>query len=534
MAADWLSDAVLYEIYPQSFADSNGDGIGDLRGVIDRLDHLTWLGVDTIWFNPCFASPFRDAGYDVADYLTVAPRYGTNDDLVELVARARERGIRVLLDLVVGHTSDQHPWFQRELHAAGPDPDGDRYVWADRPPLRDTSDDTPGIASWVPSPGPRPGYYLRNYYDSQPALNYGWGRPVPAEPWRDPVDGPGPVRNRRALQEILGFWLGHGVAGFRVDMAFSLVKDDPGQAGTVALWRQLREWLELHHPDAVLIPEGVEPRVAGSRAFDADFFLVIQEPHASLFDNHGAGTLPWHPPVEPFFDAYGRGSTATFLAAWQAAKAGDPARPVLMSTADHDFDRLRLRDAHPRAARHRADLPAHLGQRAVPVLRRRDRDALPARDAGRRGRDLPSAVQPGRVPDADAVGRRPERGVLDRGRRPALPAGRPVPGPPHRRRSAGRPRLHAAPGPQARGAAEGDARARRPGRQHRAARRLPPRLPAWRHPPRRVNPARAAGSVVVPGAGGATALLAHGIRIGDDDEVRADGFGYGVFELAGR
>ena len=81
---DWLADAVLYEIYPQSFADANGDGIGDLRGVIDHLDHLSWLGVDTIWFNPCFASPFVDAGYDVADYLRIAPRYGTNDDLVRL------------------------------------------------------------------------------------------------------------------------------------------------------------------------------------------------------------------------------------------------------------------------------------------------------------------------------------------------------------------------------------------------------------------------------------------------------------------
>src|SRR3954470_6929326 len=109
MRENWLADAVLYEIYPQSFADSNGDGVGDLRGVIERLDHIASLGIDVIWFNPCFVSPFVDAGYDVADYLTIAPRYGTNDDLVELVAQAGERATRVLLDLVPGHTSIEHP-----------------------------------------------------------------------------------------------------------------------------------------------------------------------------------------------------------------------------------------------------------------------------------------------------------------------------------------------------------------------------------------------------------------------------------------
>ena len=103
--AHWLTQAVFYEIYPQSFADSDGDGIGDFPGVLAHLDHLAWLGVNTVWFNPCFVSPFRDAGYDVADYLRVAPRYGSNDDLIGLVDAARERGIRVLLDLVAGHTS---------------------------------------------------------------------------------------------------------------------------------------------------------------------------------------------------------------------------------------------------------------------------------------------------------------------------------------------------------------------------------------------------------------------------------------------
>ena len=143
--SDWLSDAVFYEIYPQSFADSDGDGIGDLPGALSRLDHLAALGVNAVWFNPCFASPFRDAGYDVSDYLRIAPRYGTNDDMVAFVDAARERGIRVVLALVAGPTSTDHEWFRRS--AAGTD--DDRYIWSDRPG-----------ADLVPSPGPRPGYSL--------------------------------------------------------------------------------------------------------------------------------------------------------------------------------------------------------------------------------------------------------------------------------------------------------------------------------------------------------------------------------------
>lgn len=338
--ADWLADAVMYEIYPQSFADSDGDGIGDLRGVIDNLDHLAWLGVDTIWFNPLFASPFVDAGYDVSDYVQVAPRYGTNDDLVELVGAARQRGIRVLLDLVAGHTSIEHAWFQAELAADGPDPLGDRYVWADDVPYRDTSKDPAGTPSFVPSPGPRAGHYLKNFFDEQPALNFGYARLDPAEPWRQSVDAPGPLRNRQALKDVMAFWLDRGVAGFRVDMAFSLVKDDPGHVETTAVWRELRGWLDATYPEAVIVPEGREPRTGEPLAFDADFFLVINQEHASLFDNGGAGELVWGKYAHAFFDADGLGSAQPFLDSWEAVKADDSDRLVLMSTADHDYSRL--------------------------------------------------------------------------------------------------------------------------------------------------------------------------------------------------
>ncbi len=336
----WLADAVIYEIYPQSFADSNGDGIGDFPGVLAHLDHLQWLGVDTIWFNPCFASPFVDAGYDVSDYLRVAPRYGTNEDLVRLVAEARARGIRVLLDLVAGHTSIEHEWFQAELHADGPDPRGDRYIWSDRDDGVRLYDGVPGETPWVRSPGPRPGYYLKNFYDEQPALNFGYAELRAGEPWRVAPDAPGPRRNVEALREIMAFWIERGVAGFRVDMAFSLVKADPGYRQTLALWRELRDWLGATYPEAVLVPEGTEPRSDLPTSFDADFFLVIHRAHSSLFNNGGAGTLPWYPAAPCFFDAEGAGSTAPFLEEWAAARQGRPGRPVIMATADHDFSRL--------------------------------------------------------------------------------------------------------------------------------------------------------------------------------------------------
>ena len=108
----WLKEAIFYEIYPQSFYDSNGDGIGDLPGIVEKLDYIKDLGFNALWINPCFDSPFMDAGYDVKDYYKIAPRYGTNDDARVLFEEAHKRGIRVLLDLVPGHTSDKHKWFR--------------------------------------------------------------------------------------------------------------------------------------------------------------------------------------------------------------------------------------------------------------------------------------------------------------------------------------------------------------------------------------------------------------------------------------
>jgi glycosidase len=333
----WLNDAVLYQVYPQSFADSNGDGIGDLRGIAEHLDYLAWLGVTAVWLNPCFVSPMRDAGYDVADYLTIAPRYGDNDDLAELADRARVRGIRLLLDLVAGHTSDTHPWFVASAH----DTSDHRYIWAG-----------PGAGDgglpkrFVPSPGTRPGGYLPNYFDFQPALNFGYARQKADEPWRQSTEAEGPQTNRAALRTIMDHWLRLGVAGFRVDMASSLVKDDPGFAETALLWREVRAWLDRAHPDAVLLSEWGDPAVAVPAGFHADFFLHFGgpahgRPLLSLWSNGTAAERTERETEPCYFDAAGQGNADTFLTAYTDALAaiGEPGH-IALPTANHDFARL--------------------------------------------------------------------------------------------------------------------------------------------------------------------------------------------------
>ncbi|MBE6110718.1 MAG: glycosylase, partial [Erysipelotrichaceae bacterium] len=214
---EWLKDTIFYEIYPQSFKDTNGDGIGDLNGIIEKLDYVKSLGANALWINPCFDSPFKDAGYDVRDYKKVAPRYGTNEDLVRLFETAHAKGIRVLLDLVPGHTSDTHEWFIQSSKYEENEYSG-RYVW--------TTNAFEGIAGhpYISGMTERYGAYMLNFFASQPALNYGWLNRT--EKWMSAVDSPEARATIEALKDIMRFWLDAGCDGFRVDMADSLVKND--------------------------------------------------------------------------------------------------------------------------------------------------------------------------------------------------------------------------------------------------------------------------------------------------------------------
>ena len=218
----WLDNAIFYEIYPQSFKDTNGDGIGDFRGIIEKLDYIRELGCNALWINPCFLSPFGDAGYDVADYCRVAPRYGTNEDLKQLFEEAHKKGIHVLLDLVPGHTSIEHPWFIESMKA-DKNPYTDRYIWTDKvweSPEVSFGGSLRGISE-------RDGAVAVNFFSNQPALNYGFYQPDPEKPWQQSIDDEGPQATIAAMEDVMRFWLGMGCDGFRVDMAESLVKNDP-------------------------------------------------------------------------------------------------------------------------------------------------------------------------------------------------------------------------------------------------------------------------------------------------------------------
>ena len=228
----WLQDAVFYEIYPQSFYDSNGDGIGDIQGIIQKLDYITELGCNAIWLNPVYDSPFMDAGYDVRDYKKVAPRYGTNEDLVQLFSEAHSRGIKILLDLVPGHTSDTHPWFQEAKKAAESEY-SNRYIFTK------TVWDAPPEYRMMCGICERNGNYMVNYFSSQPALNYGFDKITHPE-WQLPCDHPDCLKTVEAIKDIIRFWLDKGADGFRVDMADSLVKNDDAKYATAKIWRYAR------------------------------------------------------------------------------------------------------------------------------------------------------------------------------------------------------------------------------------------------------------------------------------------------------
>ncbi len=198
----WWRDGIIYQIYPRSFADSNGDGIGDLNGIRSRLDYLAGLGVDGIWLSPIFPSPDVDFGYDVSDYNAIDPRFGSMEDFDHLVEEAHARGIHIILDLVLNHTSDQHPWFQasRDPHS----PYRSWYIWQKLPPNNWQS--VFGGPAWQQDPQSGE-YYLHLFYKEQPDLN-----------WRNPAV-------RQAMLEVFRFWLQRGVDGFRLDVFSAYFKD---------------------------------------------------------------------------------------------------------------------------------------------------------------------------------------------------------------------------------------------------------------------------------------------------------------------
>jgi alpha-glucosidase len=204
----WWQDAVIYQVYPRSFQDSNGDGIGDLRGIIERADYFCWLGIDAVWFSPFFTSPMADFGYDVANYVDIDPSFGTLADFDGMVATLHARNTRVILDYVPNHTSDQHPWF-RQSRGCRADPKRDWYLWRDPAPDGGPPNNWQSLAggsSWEFDAHTRQ-YYCHTFLKQQCDLN-----------WRNPAV-------REAMHDVLRFWLDRGVDGFRIDAVGCLAKD---------------------------------------------------------------------------------------------------------------------------------------------------------------------------------------------------------------------------------------------------------------------------------------------------------------------
>ena len=205
MEKDWWKGKVAYQIYPKSFKDSNGDGVGDLKGITEKLDYLQDLGIDILWLSPVYKSPFIDQGYDISDYYAIDPLFGTMEDMEELIAEGKKRGIAIIMDLVVNHCSSHHEWFQKALaDPDGPYADYFYFIESDKEP--NNWESYFGGSVWEPVPGTNK-YYLHSFHKDQPDLN-----------WQNPV-------LREEIYKMINWWLDKGIAGFRIDAIINIKKD---------------------------------------------------------------------------------------------------------------------------------------------------------------------------------------------------------------------------------------------------------------------------------------------------------------------
>ena len=334
----WWQRGIIYQIYPRSFADSNNDGIGDLPGIISKLDYLHWLGIDAVWISPIYPSPMADFGYDISDYRAIHPIFGTMDDFDRLLESAHRLGIKVILDLVPNHTSSQHPWFL-ESRASRNNPKRDWYIWRDPAPDGGPPNNwlsTFGGSAWEFDAGTSQ-YYYHAYLKQQPDLN-----------WRNPDV-------RRAMHQVMRFWLDRGVDGFRVDVIWHLIKDEQFRANPPNPHYRAGQWpyrqlLATYTTDR---PE-VHHIIAGMRAVMDDYSdrLMIGEvylPVERLVTYYGTGGDGCHLPFnfqlieEPWH-------AATIASAVQTYEAALPAHGwpnwVL---SNHDKSRIGSRVGLPQA-----------------------------------------------------------------------------------------------------------------------------------------------------------------------------------------
>lgn len=318
---EWAENAVFYQIYPQTFCDSDGDGIGDLQGIISKLDYVKSLGVDAIWFNPFFDSPFNDAGYDIRDYYKVAPRYGTNEDARQLFEEAHKRGLKVIFDYVISYTAIDHPWFV-ESAKQEKNKYSNYYIWTETnwvDPPREFA------GSFIKGYGQRNGQFMRNFYWCQPALNFGFSNPDPDEPWQLATDHPDVMAMKEDLKDVLRFWMEMGADGFRADMAGALTKTshrigneqfhNTRENATKLFWREIRHLLEEEFPHGFMVAEWSYPADALDNCFHVDFFHWFNG-YNDLFQKESWRILNGVSEGHSYFDAEGKGNITDFLASY--------------------------------------------------------------------------------------------------------------------------------------------------------------------------------------------------------------------------
>ncbi|MBQ7257268.1 MAG: glycosylase [Abditibacteriota bacterium] len=336
----WLKNCVFYEIYPQTYYDTNNDGIGDIQGIIEKLDYVKNIGCDAIWLNPWYVSPFNDAGYDITDYYNVAPRYGTNDDAKRLFEEAHRRDMHIIIDLVPGHTSLECSWF-KESQKVEKNEYSDRYIWSPYMMWKGDPELNRDEDYYVTGYSQR-GAYKTNFYYNQPALNYGYEKPK--YEWEQPVDAEGPRATVEEIKNIMRFWLNMGCDGFRVDMASSLIKRDKNYKGIIRLWKEFREMFDKEYPEAILVSEWGNPPIAIKAGFHCDFGLDAGGPYT--YDNLVRDCWAWYMPgankfPPPVFSFEGQGDPKSFFTNYMNhLKETEKKGYISMFSGNHDVHRL--------------------------------------------------------------------------------------------------------------------------------------------------------------------------------------------------
>jgi glycosidase len=329
----WTDHAVVYQIYPQTFFDSNGDGIGDLPGIIAKLDYVKSLGADAIWLNPFFDSPFNDAGYDIRDYYRIAPRYGTNEDARRLFAEAHQRGLKVLFDYVISYAAIDNPWFVASSRQE-PSPYANWFIWTDN-----AWKSEPGNL-WVHGYGQRNGNFLSNFYWSEPALNWGYGKPDPSKPWQLPTNHPDVLALRAEMKKVLRFWMDLGADGFRADMASALVKGADVHHDTSGYWKEVRQILRQDYPEAFTVAEWSAPKDALDGPFHAAFLHWIDS-FNDLYQKESWRILNGMSEGHSFFDREGQGDVTRFLRHYLDDYRATRAKGyIVLPLGNHDIARL--------------------------------------------------------------------------------------------------------------------------------------------------------------------------------------------------